>query len=817
MRKIIVFVLMMIMSAATMSAARQDRILEGKANDKESGEPLEWATVAVRDAEGNVLACTTTDVQGRFKVNAQPCQNLTVSLIGYKDAVFALTEEICASVLDVKMEADRESLAAATVTEKVNLVEVKMDKVVMNVSQSAFAQGSNGLELIKKAPGVVIDKDGNVTLNGKTVSIWIDGRPSYMDGKSLEALLRSTDGGTIEKFEIMEHPSSKYDASGQGGIINIKTKKNALAGFNGSLGADGGGMYFKENDGHFLWQESAWLNLSYRSKKTNTFLNLYHGRYDVDVDIDIDTKTPTSLGFLEQESSSSMGFVTNAWTVKLGNDWFIDDRNTLGFILMFPGQKDCQDSSPEHNRTVQTIDGTPVTIDNTTINDDSRQLNASANLNYTHIFDESRSAEMTANLDYYHIGNNSLSRLDIATFHPITGENTALYRTIDTENGVDIYSAKLDYQSLLWKKVMFEAGAKWCLSNTDNETSRIEKGSSEMDLMTQFTYREHVAAAYFNAAMSLGPKWSVKAGLRAEYTNSYGNWKSAGESTRRSYLNLFPTVFAGFNPNAKWRFAASYTRRIERPGYFYLNPTVTYVDAHTWTVGNPSMKPQISDDVSLSIGFGSHLNLAAGYTHIGDWVMQVPHVLDNGDQYLEWGNFGKSNTAYLAFSVSALPITKWLDWTLNLTGMSMKTFSDGLDYSTSSLVGNAYTCFSFRLPKDWRFELDGKFTSPMEMGYYKMKIQWWSDFGVKKQLLDNRMTLSLNLNDVFRSRTANLDMKSQADGGVSSSYLGQKFYQQKLTVGVSWNFGKAQQPLRYRKVGNLEEASRAGSGKTIGN
>ena len=217
-------------------------------------------------------------------------------------------------------------------------------------------------------------------MNGKTVSICIDGRPSYMDGKSLEALLRSTDGSTIEKFEIMEHPSSKYDASGQGGIINIKTKKNALAGFNGSLGADGGGMYFKENDGHFLWQESAWLNLSYRSKKTNTFLNLYHGRYDVDVDIDIDTKTPTSLGFLEQESSSSMGFVTNAWTAKLGNDWFIDDRNTLGFILMFPGQKDCQDSSPEHNRTVQTIDGTPVTIDNTTINDDSRQLNASANL-----------------------------------------------------------------------------------------------------------------------------------------------------------------------------------------------------------------------------------------------------------------------------------------------------------------------------------------------------------------------------------------------------------------------------------------------------
>lgn len=121
------------------------------------------------------------------------------------------------------MSEDTQMIAGATVTERVKLIEMKIDKLVMNVSQSAFAQGSNVLDLIRKAPGVTIDKDGNVTLNGKKVQVWIDGRPSYLDGKGLEALLRSTPGSSIDKFELMEHPSAKYDAEGQGGIINIKT------------------------------------------------------------------------------------------------------------------------------------------------------------------------------------------------------------------------------------------------------------------------------------------------------------------------------------------------------------------------------------------------------------------------------------------------------------------------------------------------------------------------------------------------------------------------------------------------------------------
>lgn len=211
-----------------------------------------------------------------------------------------------------------------------------------------------------------------------------------------------------------------------------------------------------------------------------------------------------------------------------------------------------------------------------------------------------------------------MSKLDILTSIPSQEDPQNLYRTIDTRNVVNIYSAKVDYQTLLWKRVMFEAGAKW----------------------------------------------SLKAGLRAEYTNSFGDWKSAGEQTRRSYIDFFPTVFVGFNPTEKWRLAASYTIRINRPG-----STISYVDAHTWTIGNPDIQPEISDNVFLSVGFGNHLNFTAGYTHLSNWIMQKPNVTANGDQFLEWGNLGTNNNAYAPFNVSALKIFKWLDWTLNLSGV----------------------------------------------------------------------------------------------------------------------------------------------------
>ena len=819
--KMILIAALAILGGTSAKAARQDiSEIKGTVLDRNNSDPLGWVTVALMNpGDSTVIAGTTTDEKGCYTLQAPMGKYLLMATyIGYRD--WSKTVEIRAQRTEmpaIYLEEDAELLAGASVTGRVKLVEMKLDKVVMNVSQSAFAQGSNALDLIKKAPGVTIDKDGNVKLNGKSVQVWIDGRPSYLSGKSLEALLRSTNGESIERFELMEHPSAKYDAEGQGGIINIKTKRNALSGFNGTLGADGGGMYFGSIE-KFLPHETSYANLGYRTAKTNTFLNAYQGIYGVAIDMDIENLMDQDGIPYSIVSKSLQNDTYKNYQIRLGNDWFVNSRNTLGFIVNFPGAHDVLTSDRDHNATTQTLGSTILERAEAENRNDVRASQMNGNLNWTHIFDEARGSEITFNLDYYR--NSTTTTNDLKTYTQTPGSDAFIpsTRLTDSDNDVDIYSAKADYEGVVFKSARLEAGAKWALSKTGNYTQRTETGPAATNHLTEFRYREHIGAAYFSLAAQFGSKWSAKAGLRGEYTNSLGDWISVGDKTERGYFNLFPTAFVGFTSSEKLRFGLSYTRRISRPAYMQLSPVENYIDAHTYTIGDPDIQPSYTDAVSLSAGFGGYFSFAAAYSHERDMFCQLPAFKENGDQFLTWSNYGKENTAVLNFSITELPLFKWLTWTMNANGMYKDSFTEGIG-KNSGWTFLGYSCFTAIIPKDWKIQLDGNCHSPMVWGYYRIKSAYEMNLAVKKTMLDDRLTLSLTLDDVLNSTCTNLDCFGFGDstikGSMISSYIGQKYYCRKFHVGLSWRFGKARQ-ARVRNVGNIEEASRISGGSGFG-
>ena len=249
MKKIISYLgamLIILISVGLKAEARQDSEIRGKVIDKTTGEAVEYATVALFAADNTLIAGTSTGSDGSFSFRlGTGTYRLTATMLGYLDLQRELELLPAGTSLELMLEPDSRMLTGASVTSKVPLLKIKMDRMVVNVAQSAFAASSDGLELLRKSPGVVIDSDGNVTLNGKKASIWLDGRPSYLDGKALETLLKSTSGTSIDRIELIEHPGAKYDAQGEGGIINIKTRKGAMQGLSGTLGANGGGMSFK--------------------------------------------------------------------------------------------------------------------------------------------------------------------------------------------------------------------------------------------------------------------------------------------------------------------------------------------------------------------------------------------------------------------------------------------------------------------------------------------------------------------------------------------------------------------------------------------
>lgn len=819
----------------TVNEKELSGVVKGKVVEAGTGEGVAYATVAVVDLDSTVVAAGYSSESGEFEIKVPQAgeYELRIALIGYKDGALRFrvggestesAKENAESVKEsavinkvnaaeasgsvnvgaVSLEPDTRLLEAAKVTERIPLVEVKIDKVVVNVSQSAFAQTSTALDMLRKSPGVTVDKDGNVKLNGKSVAVWIDGRPSHLDGKSLESLLKATQGSNLDKIEIMEHPSAKYDAEGQGGIINIKTKKNALDGLQGSVNASGGGMYYSGLD---LWtsQANAGLNLSYRTAKTNTFLNANGGTFNAFQLETIETTDRLDSPTYSQLSETMLKFGSNYTNIRFGNDWFIDSKNTLGFIVSFPASTNDVMSVPGISKATETVAG-KTTHYETDLLSPSGDRQSSYNLNFTHIFDAAKAEEITVNADYYH--NVSSNRSRTANWIPAT-KDTIATRDIVSSSGLDIWSVKADYQRVVFGMAMMEAGAKWSRSATSTGMDRSEMGLQPIG--STFKYIENIGAVYADIAAQLGPKFSAKAGLRGEYTSSVGK-SSDYPDKNRSYFKLFPTVFVGYNPSQNLSLSASYTRRINRPRYGQLDPVAMYTDARNCIVGNPDLQPEYDNNVMLSATYKQHFSFSIGYSHTQDLQSQVPSIDANGNTALIWDNFGDSYMGYAAFNVSALPLTKWMIWTLSAYGMYSHSESyDGTVIAKPFL--NGYTSLTFMLPKDWKIEVDAYGYTGMNWGYFIMEPTFSSNLGVRKTLLDGKMTLSFDVSDLFRTTNTDLNMKVE---GFEKAFIGQKQYMQMAKLGLSWNFGKSSHPTRTRKVGNLEEAARAGGSSSIG-
>ena len=804
------------------------------------GTPMPFVTISVLDKDSSLITGAITDEQGKYSIESPSLVGrvgegflVQASYIGYHTAFggpdFVLREET-------------ERLAEVEVKAKKPLIERQMDKLVVNVSASPLSAGSNGNDILRRSPGVRIDKDGNITVNGKGVEIWIDGKPSYLSGQQLKAMLDGTDGNTIEKIEIISNPSAKYDASGQGGIINIKTKRNMMKGLNGMLSAGYGGMYFGDVK-RWLNNEMVSLNLNYRGEKTYTFGQLTQVYAQNDVDFETRRTVPEigSKQAIENYSYSGYNLDFQYYMLKLGNDWYIDSVNTFGFILQVPYMRMRQDIIDDRN-IGYTVYGSDTTFSKTATNTATQAPQHTANLNFTHTFNEALERELTVNVDYnrYSTRSANLQKTDFGT--------RSLNLDINTRQAADIYSAKLDFQTKFWQTGMIETGVKYALSSTDNRmtTDSTINNVKQPQTISNFLYQEHVAAAYISVGKQFGEHWSAKLGLRGEYTFSHGNWTSADSVTNKSYFDPFPTAYVGYTSSPLGKLqqpiavSASYTRRIKRPNYWMLNPFRTYVDAYSYQEGNTNLTPEFNNDVELHFSWTQYLNLTFNFAHTQGMFSQKTTILSDGTGVLQWVNFGTCTTHGGNLSLTELPLVPkfanaqtaegeivnrkssnrqlvgaWLALTVNAGWYHFlnKSYDLKPDGKPVYRLGNHYGyvggTLSAYLPKDWTMTLDGNWSSPMTTGYERQESTYYLSFGIRKMYMKRGLIFNLNVQDLARSlRFTSTDMGQQPG---YSSWFSQTVRQQRVMLSVTWMFGQQQQH-KYRKVGELDESSRLGGG-----
>lgn len=844
MKKIAASLAALLISAAGMYAARQDTfVLKGTVRDAQ-GNPVQYATVAVTDSAGIVIAGATSAEDGTFEISArgtapEESWDLICSFVGYKDLrekVASMTEAVSPGAVilkDAVLAEDSEALAGAVVSGKRELIEHHFDKLVLNVSELAVAKTGNAMDVLMNSPGVTVDKDGNVKLNGQTVSVWIDGRPSTMSGKDLEVFLKGSPGYTIEKVELMSSPSAKYDAEGSGGIINIKTRKGFMQGLSGSLTANGSirlNTAMKADMVKPGGDLSA--NLMYKTDKTLTSFS-YSPNYGEGAGVADENKWyGTDYSSLRQSQTT----MDNSWgghNLRLQNDWNVTKKDVIGVIANFRTSSEGSDSGDGSRISDYRSWGTPgqelysSMLSNTLT--DSRRRFIYANLNYTHVFDESRSAELTVNADYSrNAGKEKSEQKNIWQTRPasvlpggtdLSGEDFSDYGfSENTERVLDLVSLKADYSTVFWKSTgRIEAGLKGAVSLTDNRFSRFEYDPSSWSSeekpsrVNNFKYREQIYAAYLNVAKQFSPKLNAQVGLRGEMTFSKGMWQD-DPHTSDNYFDLFPNATLSWIPSQKFIFSANYSYRISRPTYWKLNPFITYLNATTYTQGKADLKPSYSHNVSLTAVLFGRLSISSGYGNVRNYSdLQVPRFeTESGKMGLVYDNAGVQDVAYVSLSLSEQPITKW--WTVTFTGNYSYTHFKAYEGVASGLSEGyvndghafyAYASTTFWLPKNFKTGLSGFYCTPQTAGFYDVSAMWTLNFDFSKTFLDGKLALNLYVGDIFGSLNSDISLY---DKGKLSYSLEQNFSNRTFRLGLTWRFG--QSVSSRRKVGNLDESSR---------
>ena len=694
----------------------------------------------------------------------------------------------------IVLKVSSQQLKEVAITGKTSFVEQSMDKTVINPNASITSASESVYEILKKAPGISIDNDDNITLKGmQGIIVMIDGKPTYVSGKELAPLLKGLLGKNIKCIEIIENPSARFDAEGNAGIINIKTKHNKAPGFNGNFNS---GLTFTRTVGG-----NAGLDLNMNLGKLNIYGNYsfseWHGWQAMDIKRRFIGEDIIDTYQLGENESSSKG---NSHNYKVGTDYFISKNHVVSF--MAKGNTGFYNS---HDQGTTAFADSFFKIDSTVTNNSDQKNtwnNQTFNLNYKWDID-STGRSLVADVDYARFYNHSKSNQDNKYFDALGNDmNQNLVLQSKQKSDIDIVSAKLDYSHPINKIFFFESGLKCSFVRTDSRASML--GYIIQD--DEFNYKENIQAGYINGRANF-KKTTVQIGLRLENTSSTGNSVSADQVNKDNYLQLFPSVFVQQTLNPKQTIGFRYSYRIGRPNYHYLNPVVWVLNPYVYMEGNPLLNPEFSHSISVNHSYKSMLMTSLGFNYTKDLITQV--LYQNNETKIAWQTIDNlGNSMYFNFTETIqLEPYKWWRLSGTFTGMYKEVdakATGGNQFKRWSSMANMNN--NFTLPYGIGLELSGKYMSKQLVGNFTMKSYCTVDLGVKRNILKDKGVLRASFSDIFNTGSAGAYTKY---GNVDID-VDNRFETQRLNVSFNYRFGKSEFKTRAaRSTASSDEEGRS--------
>nr|WP_315028991.1 TonB-dependent receptor [uncultured Chryseobacterium sp.] len=754
--------------------------------------------IILLDTDNKLIKTEIADSNGKFVFNDLKggTYHLKISRSGsevYHSDTISLADNTTLPSIDLAVK----SIEGVTITKARPMIERQDGKMIMNVENSIASTGNSAFEVLEKAPGINIDNNDNISLRGKgNLLIQIDGKNTPMTGSDLANYLKGMPSSNIEKIEFITNPSSKYDAAGSS-IINIKLKKEQRKGTNGSISTSiGTGKYVKNNNS---------FSINHRTKKINIFGNYSFAYREAYNGLVLDRNFYENNVFKKAYVQDNyLKFRFNNHIAKAGMDYYMNDKNILGFSVGFVSNKFNLDGN--NSNTTLGSNYLPESTFNTQNNSNDRWNNVSVNVNHKYTID-SLGSEISTDFDYINYSNSSLQNFNTRTHTIASGQDNLDIQRGDLNGKLTIFSLKSDLTKNFKNDWKLESGIKTSFVKTDNDQKFFNEstGTSIPDVTktNHFIYEENINAIYGN----LSKKWDkfkVTAGLRLENTNVKGTQLATNQINKRNYTQLFPSAVFAYDLTEKSNLEINLSRRITRPSYNQLNPFELYLDPTTSRAGNPDLNPQTTMNYELTYSLNNKYFATLSYSKTSDNITDILKPTVKNGQNVTVQTFENLNSVsyFGLYLIAPVKVTSWWDmnnsanfyygsYTGNVSGTQIN--------NKGNFTFNINSINSFKLGNGFTAELTGNYKAREVYAYLNMSPNWYLNIGAQKKFKNNS-TLKLSFTDVFF--TSNI--KGQT---IYNDYL-ENFAVKRdtrvITLSYTYNFGSSKngQP---RKTGGAED------------
>ena len=803
----VIFLFFMFIAPA-QSVGQQIMQIKGIVQDHK--QTLSGTTVLLYNAKDSGLVSTAiTNAQGEFSIMAvNGTYYLVLSSIGYSKyttATFQLKSSVNYQVPSIVLVPNSRTLKEVSVTAIRPVLERKAGKLIFNIDAIPSTAGLNALEVLRKAPGVVVDQNENISLAGRTnVLVTIDGKQTYLSGSDVANLLKSMQSAEIESIEIINNPGARYEANSTGGIINIKTKKSKGDGLNVNLS-------LSEGYNKYLVSANS-TDLNFRKKAFNIF-GSYNDYRGTNVQHTLISRVTPGIGnqlYFSQRSKDSASYT--AQNFKIGTDFFIGKNHTIGFLVK--GNIQNTDHNVYSNVKIGDSFFVADSVLKTTSFNASDNSNYTYNINYKGILDTA-GQEISVDADYSNYDGQNNATYKNYFYLPDDNflSNGQIYHNLSPSN-IDIKAIKADYTLPLSRIFKIEAGLKVASVKSDNnfvyENIADEKLVPDPARSNRFKYDEQVNAAYgiINVALL---KTTLQAGIRIERTKSTGNSVTMGTITKKGYTDFFPSLTVSRNFDADHILNFSYSRKINRPNYQNLNPFLYYLDQYTYNQGNPNLKPEYATNLEGSFLYKQKYSAALAYSHVSDVISQA--LLQNEGEkslYQTVLNLGESDIVSLTLSLP-LTLSKWWNIYTNLLGFYKQVQSPNYitaeSLNSKQLSGSFFAQNNFTLNKLFSADLGLFYSTPQIQAAYKIRSIFNADAGIRYSFPNKSGSLKLGMSDIFHSQIAKINSVI-----ASNDYSLQQYSTTtNVRLTLSYRFGKMTvKSARSRETGLDAEQKRLG-------